>query len=92
MNALINKSLFAGDKLMSEMHLKQSRFRYNVCGPFTKNEERIQKFQETGDSRYIYKNKLEEVCFQHIYCLWGIYKFSKKIKYQLLIKYYVINY
>ena len=25
----------------------------STCGPFTKNEERIKKFTETGDSRYI---------------------------------------
>ena len=29
------------------MHLRQSRFRYSGCGPFTKNKERIQKFKET---------------------------------------------
>ena len=31
----------------------------------TKNKERIQKFKETGDSRYIYRNKLDKACFQH---------------------------
>ena len=30
-----------------------------------KNKERIQKFTETGDSRYIYQNELDKVCFQH---------------------------
>ena len=30
-----------------------------------KNIETIQKFQETGDSRYIYQNKLDQACFQH---------------------------
>ena len=25
----------------------------------------MQKFQETGDSRYIYQNKLDKACFQH---------------------------
>ena len=30
-----------------------------------KNKERIQKFKETGDSRYIYQNELDKVCFQH---------------------------
>ena len=30
-----------------------------------KTKERIQKFKETGDSRYIYKNELEKSCFQH---------------------------
>ena len=45
------------------MHLRQSAFTY-ACGPFTKNRERIQKFKETGDSRYIYQNELDKVCFQ----------------------------
>ena len=40
---------------MPEMHLR----------PFTKNKERIQKFQETGDSQYIYKNELDKASFQH---------------------------
>ena len=43
MNEIVNKVLLAGDKLMSEMHLKQPRFTYSACGPFTKNKERIQK-------------------------------------------------
>ena len=30
-----------------------------------KNKERIQKFKETGDSRYIYQNELDKACFQH---------------------------
>ena len=30
-----------------------------------KNKERIQKFKETGNSRYIYQNKLDKACFQH---------------------------
>ena len=47
------------------MHLKQPGFTYSAYGPFTKNKERIQKFKETGDSRYIYRNELDKVCFQH---------------------------
>ena len=50
---------------MPERHLKQPRFTYNACGPFTKSKERIQKFKETGDLRYIYKNELDKSCFQH---------------------------
>ena len=50
---------------MSEMHLKQPRFTYSACGPLTKNKERIQKFKETGDTSYIYKNELDKACFQH---------------------------
>ena len=47
------------------MHLKQPGFTYSACGPFTKNKERIQKFKETGDPSYIYKNELDKACFQH---------------------------
>ena len=39
MNEIVNNFLLAGDKFMSEMHLKQLRFTYNACGPFTKNKE-----------------------------------------------------
>ena len=65
MNEIVNKFLLAGDKFMPEMHLKQPRFTYSACGTFTKNKERIQKFKETGDTKYIYKNKLDIACFQH---------------------------
>ena len=65
MNDTINKFLSEGDKLMPEMHLRQPQFTYGACGPFTKKKERIEKFKETGDSRYIYKNELDKACFQH---------------------------
>ena len=50
---------------MPEMHLREPRFTYSACRPFTKNIERIQKFKETGDSKYIYQNELDKACFQH---------------------------
>ena len=31
--------------------------------PVTKHHERIQKFEETGELNYVYKNKLNKVCF-----------------------------
>ena len=65
MNEIVNKFLLAGDKFMAEMHSRQSGFTYSACGPFTKNKERIQKFKETGDTSYIYKNELDKACFQH---------------------------
>ena len=65
MNKIVNKFLLAGDKLMPEMNLKQLGFTYSACGPFTKNQERIQKFKETRDTSYIYKNELDKACFQH---------------------------
>ena len=50
---------------MPEIHLKQPGFTYSASGPFTKNKERIQKFKETVDTSYIYKNELDKACFQH---------------------------
>ena len=65
MNEIINKFLLAGDKFMSEMHLRQPGFTYSACGPFTKNKERIEKFMQTGNTDFIYKNELDKACFQH---------------------------
>ena len=65
MNEIVNKFLLAGDKFMSEMHLKQPGFTYSASGPFTKNKERTQESEETGDKSYIYKNGLDKACFQH---------------------------
>ena len=65
MNNTINKLLLAGDKFMPEMHLRQPQFTYSACGPFTKHKQRIQKFKETGDTNYIYKNELDKACFVH---------------------------
>ena len=66
MNKIINKFLLAGDKFMPEMHLRQSGFTYSACGPFTKHKERIIKFNQTGDTRYIYRSDLDKACFNTI--------------------------
>ena len=50
---------------MPELHLRQPGFTYSACGPFTKNKERIQKFMQTGNTDFIYKNELDKACFQH---------------------------
>ena len=65
MNNIINKFLLAGDKFMPELHLRQPQFIYSACGPFTRHKERINKFKQTGDTRYIYRNDLDKACFQH---------------------------
>ena len=65
MNNIINTFLLAGDKFMLEMHLRQPRFVYSTCGPFTRHKERIKKFKQTGDARYIYRNELDKACFQY---------------------------
>ena len=65
MNNVINKFLLAGDKFMPEMHLRQPQLVYSACGPFTRLKERIKKFKQTSDTRYIYRNELDKACFQH---------------------------
>ena len=51
---------------MPEMHLKQPGFTYSACGPFTKNKERIEKFMQTGNTVFIYRNELDKACcFDH---------------------------
>ena len=62
---------------MPEMHLRQPRFTYSACGPFTKKKERIQKFKETRDSSYIYINELDKAYFQHD-MIYGDSKDSKR--------------
>ena len=69
---------------MPEMHLKLPGFTISACGPFTINKERIQKFKETGNTSYIYKNQLDKACFNMIWLI-GILKILKEE--QLLIKF-----
>ena len=58
---VVNKFLLATDKLMFEMHLSRLGFTC-ICELLTKSDKVILKFEETGDSRYIYQN---EAYFQH---------------------------
>ena len=61
----MNKFLLIGDKFMPEIDLKQPGFTYSACGPFTRNKERIEKFMQTGNTDFIYRNELDKACFQH---------------------------
>ena len=65
MNELVNTFLLVGNKFMPKMHLKQPGFTYSACGPFTKNKERIEKFMQTGNTDFIYRDELDKPCFQH---------------------------
>ena len=65
MNEIVNTFLLVGDKFMPEMHLRQPGFTYSASDPFTKNKERIEQFMKTGNTDFIYKNKLDKACFQH---------------------------
>ena len=78
MNDIINKFLVAGDNFMPEKHLKQPGFTYSACRPFTKNKERIEKFKQTVDLRYIYKNELDKACFQHDMAYGGFKDLTKR--------------
>ena len=60
------------------MHLKQPGFTYSACRPFTKNKERIKKFKETGDSRYIYQNELDRFCSQHDMAYGGLKDLNRR--------------
>ena len=52
MNEIVNNFLLAGDK-------------FSACGPFTKNKETIETFNEMRDSQNIYQNELDKGNFQH---------------------------
>ena len=62
MNEAINQFLLAGETFMSEMRLPG--FTYSGCRPFTKINNKIQKFKESGDSSCIYQNHLDKAYFQ----------------------------
>ena len=63
-------------------------FTYSACKRFTKTKEQIQKFKETGDSKYIYENELNKAWFQHNMAYADFKDLASK---QLIIKYYVIK-
>ena len=39
---------------MPYAYLKQPRFIYSTCGPFTKHHEKIQKIKETSNLKQLY--------------------------------------
>ena len=63
MNEIVNKFLLVGNKCMPEMQLKQPGFTNSSCGLFTKNKERIEKFIQSGNTDFIYRNELDKSCF-----------------------------
>ena len=66
MNNIINKFLLTADKFMPEIHLRDLKVgTYSACSPFTRHKGRINKFIQTGDTNYIYKNELDKACFAH---------------------------
>ena len=65
MDEIVNKFLLVGNKFTPEMHLKQPGFTYSVCGLFSKNKERIEKFMQTWNTDFVKKNEFDKTCFQH---------------------------
>ena len=47
------------------MYLRQPGFSYSVYWLFTSNKEKIQRFKEIENLRYIYQKELDKPCFQH---------------------------
>ena len=90
MNEMISKFLLAGDKFMPEMNLRQAGFTYIAWGPFTKKKGRTQKPKETGDSKYIYQNEIDEACFQHDMA-YKDFKVKGFLELELPNKYYMIK-
>ena len=80
MNEIVSKFLLAGDTFMAEMHLRGPGFTCSARGPFTKNKERVQKYKLTGDSRYIYQNKLDKSCFQQRFICDEVFKIKDLAK------------
>ena len=60
MNEIVNNFLLAEDKFMPEIHIKHFGFTYSAYGLFTENKERIERFLQTGNTNYIYKNDLDK--------------------------------
>ena len=64
-NETVNKFLLVGDTFMPEKHLKQPCFTYSSCGTFIRSKERIEKFMQTRNTNFTYRNELDKTCFRH---------------------------
>ena len=76
---------------MPKLHLKQPGFTYSACGPFTKSKERIKRFKETGDTKYIYKNKLDKACFRHDMAYGDFKDLARRIASDKVLRYKAFN-
>ena len=64
MNEIVNNFLLAGNKFMPEMHVRQHVLWYNHW-----KQRKNKKIKETGDSKYIYENKLDNLVFNMIWLM-----------------------
>ena len=70
MNEIVNKFLLAENTLKWNAIKTTWIYINSACGPFTKNKNKKKQKntkikKKTGDSWYIYQNKLDKACFQH---------------------------
>ena len=65
MNENVNNFLLSANKFILEIHLKKPRFTYSACGPLTANKEKTEKFMQTGNADFIYKNDPDKACFKY---------------------------
>ena len=56
--------MLIGEKFVPELHLKERRFTYSACAPFTKHREKNQKFRETGNLKRNWKG-IDKACSAH---------------------------
>ena len=89
MNKIMNKFLLAEGKFISKVHIRQPELMCSPCRPFIKNKERIQKFKETGNSKYICQNELDKASFQHDM---SYRDFKDLPRRTAAVRYYVIKY
>ena len=62
------EQVFAGGwQIYARDAFKLPGFTYSTCGPFTKSKKKkkIEKFMQTGNTDFIYRNELDKACFQH---------------------------
>ena len=66
MNEIVNEFLLAGDKFMSEMHLKIPALTYSAYGPFTENKKRIKKLKKQVIQDILIKRNKIKLAFSTI--------------------------
>ena len=67
MNDIGNKFLLADDKFMYEMHLKQPRFTYSACGPFTNIKKELKSLNKHEILIIFIKMNLVKLVFNMIW-------------------------
>ena len=65
MNNIINRFLLTGDNLCLRCIRNRLDLHIAIVDYSQKNKIKIQKFKETVDFRYIYRDELDKPCFQY---------------------------